>query len=715
MRASSLWCWAGQPLVSGASERGALVTRDSYSTVLSTRPRRVLPYAAILCAPLGGGVCANVAADVSSPPPVSRLEPVAASDSTFDSFAEDDIPVVLSASRLRQPLTESPVAITVIPRDMIIASGARSIVDILRLVPGMVIGRRTNGNPVAAYGGITDRYNPRLQLLIDGRPSYIPIYGGIPWGELPISIHDIERVEVTRGPNAATYGPNSYQGVVSITTAAPEALAGTSVHASAGGNRARSGTLRHSTGAGPLDFRVTLQAENDEGYRNLPDRERDRLIDTLSHWQVNADDRLSLGLGGVTGERVEFDPVEIPEQFAPIQSTSNAYLQLAWERSRSVDDELTVRYHYDRYAIREDNEFTIDLIELSENEVLELPPFGVEVNRDVTSERHEFELQKTTPIGSSLRTVVGAAVRQDRVSGQYLFGDNETRSIDTQRVFAHGEYRVHDQWIINTGGLFDHTSLSGSSFAPRASVLFKPRPDDVFRLSYSRGSRAPLLLEEEGSISLDYDFSGQTVTDIFLIDGGTIDYETIDVVDLSWNRNFPETGLFVDTRLAYHRINDLLGTRRIPFDEDEFDQEARIFENRFDYSYSSAELQLDWKTRNAYHFRLAWSRAFGEDSILSARDLVPGHTLSMFASYRYGRASLLSAEYYRTGEWIWDDVRDRSKLERFDVRAARELQFGRSTWTLAVQGEFFIGDNLDYLERNEVENRYFAEVSVELY
>src|SRR5512134_2109461 len=51
-----------------------------------------------------------------------------------------EIPVVLSASRLRQPLDQAPAAITVIDREMIEASGAREIPELFRMVPGFVVG-----------------------------------------------------------------------------------------------------------------------------------------------------------------------------------------------------------------------------------------------------------------------------------------------------------------------------------------------------------------------------------------------------------------------------------------------------------------------------------------------------------------------------------------------------------------------------------------------
>src|SRR3990170_6622506 len=60
-----------------------------------------------------------------------------------------EVPVVLSATRLSQPLSESPASITVIDRQMIEASGALDLPDVLRLVPGFP-GGHTHSSPVPA-------------------------------------------------------------------------------------------------------------------------------------------------------------------------------------------------------------------------------------------------------------------------------------------------------------------------------------------------------------------------------------------------------------------------------------------------------------------------------------------------------------------------------------------------------------------------------------
>lgn len=62
-----------------------------------------------------------------------------------------DLPVVLSASRLAQPLSEAPNAMTVIDRAMIVASGFRSLPDVFQLVPGMYVSYYKGSQPIVSY------------------------------------------------------------------------------------------------------------------------------------------------------------------------------------------------------------------------------------------------------------------------------------------------------------------------------------------------------------------------------------------------------------------------------------------------------------------------------------------------------------------------------------------------------------------------------------
>ncbi|MGQ7847289.1 TonB-dependent receptor plug domain-containing protein [Granulosicoccus sp. 3-233] len=626
------------------------------------------------------------------------------------------MPIVLSASRLIQPLSRSPASITVIDAEMIRLSGARTIVDILRLVPGFQVGRLVNGNPIATYNGTSERYNPRLQLIVDGRPTYVPLYGGIPWSELPVALTDIDRVEVTRAPNAATFGPNSFAAVVSIITRAPAARSGWFANTEAGGNEFRTGTLTYHGARQNSHYRVTLQSERDEGFSNIPDRERSKLASIRSHWQINPVDRLAIDVGGVHGGHTELDTVVRENDLVGYTDTTNAYTQLVWERARAADDSLRLQYYYNYFDIRDDTTTTFDLPDVTGNPQHAGLTIDAPVNRDSRSTRHELEVQRTKRLQDNHRIVFGGALRQDSVKGRFLFNDLMTRYVATQRIFAHSEYNINPDWLFNSGVMVENNSLSDVSTSPRLSLTYRHAPGHHFRLGYSRGTRTPLLLEEEGEVTLEYVISnGDIVTDQFIVNNGNIKRETIDVIDIGYYHTNPERNLSIDAKLSYHDMKKLIGTQLLDeTDGDTFDQTARSYRNRFNYSFSSLELQIDHKPTEHSQFRVAYAYTFDEDPTLGPRGLLPKNTLTLFGGVSLRNDISLSSEFYYTSHWIWDDVRDKSTLNRLDLRVEKRLRLANLKASFALQAELDLGGTVDYLERNKIEDLYFARLNIEL-
>ncbi len=181
-----------------------------------------------------------------------------------------DMPIVLSASRLQQPASETPVAVSIIDRQTIEASGARTIPEVLRLVPGIIVGNSVNeygDQPkiVVAYHGHTNQYSRQMQVLIDGRSIYEPAQGGVAWNMLPINLDDIERIEVSRGPNAASYGSNSFMAVVNIITRHAIEDQGQLVKVNVGNHNIVDSTYRFGGSENDLDYRVTLSTQKDNG------------------------------------------------------------------------------------------------------------------------------------------------------------------------------------------------------------------------------------------------------------------------------------------------------------------------------------------------------------------------------------------------------------------------------------------------------------------
>ena len=177
-----------------------------------------------------------------------------------------ELPKVLSATRLKQAPAEVPGSMTVLDRELIRSSGARSIPELLRLVPGMHIGYRRGNQVNVNYHGTNVTEARRLQVLVDGRSVYRPGLATVDWAELALAVEDIDRIEVFRGPNTAAYGANALMGVINIITRLPQEGHGTTLKYTQGNRGVRDWYASHSGGSLSHNWRLSLSGQQDDGF-----------------------------------------------------------------------------------------------------------------------------------------------------------------------------------------------------------------------------------------------------------------------------------------------------------------------------------------------------------------------------------------------------------------------------------------------------------------
>ena len=88
---------------------------------------------------------------------------------------------VTSVSKREQRLGVAAAAIFVITQDDIRRSGARSVPEALRLVPGLEVARIDENKWAIASRGFNGRFTNKLLVLIDGRSVYTPLFSGVYW------------------------------------------------------------------------------------------------------------------------------------------------------------------------------------------------------------------------------------------------------------------------------------------------------------------------------------------------------------------------------------------------------------------------------------------------------------------------------------------------------------------------------------------------------
>jgi len=141
-------------------------------------------------------------------------------DNQFLNLSIDDLMnvKVTTVSRAPQRLSQVASAIFVITQDDIRRSGATSIPDALRMAPGVQVERVGTDKWAISIRGFNGLFANKLQVLMDGRSVYSPIFSAVIWEQQDTLLEDIERIEVIRGPAATSWGSNAVNGVINIIT-----------------------------------------------------------------------------------------------------------------------------------------------------------------------------------------------------------------------------------------------------------------------------------------------------------------------------------------------------------------------------------------------------------------------------------------------------------------------------------------------------------------
>lgn len=129
--------------------------------------------------------------------------------------------VVVTASRYAEDAVAAPAALSVITSEEIQLSGATSLPDLLRRVPGLEVVRFGVGSASISARGFDQRVSNKVLVLVDGRSVYEDFLGFTLWDEMPVQMDEIERIEVIRGPAGALYGANAFLGVINVITRRP--------------------------------------------------------------------------------------------------------------------------------------------------------------------------------------------------------------------------------------------------------------------------------------------------------------------------------------------------------------------------------------------------------------------------------------------------------------------------------------------------------------
>ncbi|HRH79779.1 MAG TPA: TonB-dependent receptor [Thiobacillaceae bacterium] len=593
-----------------------------------------------------------------------------------DFFA--DLPVVLTASRLEQPLMDAPVALTVIDRDMIQASGFRELADLMRLVPGYYVGQ-VNGWFHYVTHGFGEDYARRMQVLVDGRSIFLPTIGGVRWDAVPLDIEDIERIEVARGPNAATYGANAFTGIVNIITRHAADVPDNTLSVKAGRKGLFEVYARHAGGEGDNRYLFTLSHQESDGY--------DLQADTLRapsatlRWDIRpaAGDSLSLRAGYKGGTRRTGEVNSAQDNMPRDQSIDSHYQQLDWQRELDVFSRLDLRLAH------------------SHTRHSEVIPPPVNFRVQLAADRWDTELQYKRELDANLRMVAGAALRQDNVWSPQYYGRQDHLTTLSQSLFGHFEWRPVSDWLLNAGLMLEWHDIAGRRASPRFSLHWQPQAFHSLRLGASRAYRNPLQFEENANFLV-----------FFVSRPPSLKPEEVTATELGYLGQWPDMDLSLDLRVFRDRYRNLITSTAGAFKD---------FNNTDEATLEGVDGSLQWRpsadTRIILNFAQTHSRST-DTPIYPVTGLpfeyfsnsTPNSLYGLLVSHRFPVRVDVSVGYYLTApvQVIGTGAGSIPEARRMDIRIGRDFKWADARVNLAL----VLQNVLDPYQEYDVRSTYAA-------
>lgn len=457
---------------------------------------------------------------------------------------------VTSASKKEEGLFGTSAAVHVLTSEDIRRSGATSLPEVLRLVPGLQVAIIDGNKWAVSARGFNGLWSNKLLVLVDGRSVYTPVSSGVYWDLLDVVLEDVDRIEVVRGPGASVWGANAVNGVINIINKPAAATQGGLLSLGTGSLAPGIGAFRYGGKAGARGhYRVFAKhAERGVMKDDVGRDAADASHMTSAGFRVDVDRNstdvwtvLGSAITGESGQRIydhltSYAPamLGIIDSVAPVTA---GHVLARWTRARSSDSHLSVQAFWDRTT-------------------------RVIVNKGETTQTFDVEFQHQIKAGRRHDIVWGAGQRfwSDREGAQFAeFFDPPSSRRRLFNVFAQDEIRFPDQALYLTiGTKVEHQNESGVEVQPTVRLAWLPTPRQTAWAAISRAARTPSRLERD----LHFDFAAFPGADgqlTVLGVRGDPDLRTEHTVSYEAGyRINPGLGVSMEAAAFYHVYDDLV-------------------------------------------------------------------------------------------------------------------------------------------------------------
>lgn len=438
----------------------------------------------------------------------------------------EEVPTVVTAAKHEQPITESPVTISVITAEDIRRSGARDIQEILRRLPGIeVMVSKTSQIDVGVRGDNGTLYN-RLLVMVDGRSVYQDFYGMTEWAYLEIGLEEIKRIEVIRGPGSALYGANAFTGVINIITKTPKEMKGNIISAGAGNYHSAYGNYYHGGASDNLSYKVSTGWREANRWSTAHEDSLDiGRFNSEVGYELDDENKVSLSGGMSAGQR----ELSITGSGG---GNYNTDVNLGYLKAEYDKPDMYLRFFWNRtkFAAKKQTD--------SESRI------------NGFSNIYDAEFQRSLyfDLWKSHRLTWGTSYRYNTINSEQIDNPHEWNLF---AGYMQDELKLSEKLLLNAGVRLDYHPLTREEISPRGSIIYKPKEGHLIRFWAGTSFKTPSFAEL---------YTKTTQGLLTVLGNSQLDPEHIEAYDLGYEFPLSER-VNGSVNIFYNKMEKLIGTK----------------------------------------------------------------------------------------------------------------------------------------------------------
>lgn len=384
-----------------------------------------------------------------------------------------------------QPISEAPANVYVITDEDIRHSGATDIPTVLRRIPGMEVMQMTGADFNVSTRGNNQTAANHLLVLVDGRPIYEYAFGNVFWSLLPVTLPEIKKIEVMKGPSASIYGFNAFDGVINIVTKSPQEMKGNTngTYAQFGGGEFGTirSTLIQAGTHGDFGYRLSFGHDQNQKWSNRDTLAlRSNKFNLQTEYSLKDNSKISLSGGFIDSNRFDGQVYDVVHESSQL---SNGYVQASYERSN-----FFIRTSWTRW-----DRNSLALVDPQLRGLAAITDRNGNPSQTFRHDVYTLWTQHTVDIGSTNRLIYGVNAFHNVITQVNVFDS----AVQENRfgTYVQDEWRITNNLTFVPGIRIDLHSELNPTYSPRVAVLYQPTQDHTFRISGSMAFRPPNPLE----------------------------------------------------------------------------------------------------------------------------------------------------------------------------------------------------------------------------